>query len=170
MDVHLMRRRSRINLKSAWISAPALLHAGQARLILGAEPTMQQAGPLAAWSRSLTRPPALPLSRNLHSRAPAALLRPGSRCKIPIPGCLRRYIGSHPLTRPPRGRRVLSKLALFSRSALGFVAGALMDGTPPATRSHTLHYLGLPTQPEALENRRWAGGRPHFWAPAVPPT
>lgn len=72
MDVHLMRRRSRINLKSAWISAPALLHAGQARLILGAEPTMQQAGPLAAWSRSLTRPPALPLSRNLHSRAPAA--------------------------------------------------------------------------------------------------
>lgn len=48
MDVRLMRRRSRINLKTAWISAPALLHAGQASLILGAEPTLQQALPLVA--------------------------------------------------------------------------------------------------------------------------
>ena len=56
MDVGLMRRQSRINLKSAWISAPAPLRAGQARLILGAEPTPQQARSLAAWPRSLTRP------------------------------------------------------------------------------------------------------------------
>lgn len=82
MDVRLMRRRSRINLKSAWISAPALLHAGQARLVLGAEPTFQQAttlaalGPIldsAALSRAPLAPPPYWLTGRWHTRTSATL-------------------------------------------------------------------------------------------------
>jgi hypothetical protein len=136
MNDRPVRRRSRINLKSAWISAPALLHAGQARLILGAQAgrahIFQQAskpGPCAAWSRSLTRPPLpSPTGTKCYSKflvgiyiaePPPPPNRQDARPESPMPTLpmVHWLSPSHAASTWSQCQCGLSRLALFTRSA-----------------------------------------------------